>query len=271
MRVNLSLDHHGGNHELHKILWGDAIRAKGFQFSPIDNCDVVIQWGVSYQNRLETNSRVLVLDFPYWNRGTKNNRNAGEYYKVSLNGQHPTPYIMKESHDSLRYHTSNGAEIKPWKEGGDYILVAGMGVKAANQNGYDVGEWEEKVIKIIKAQTDKTIIYRPKPNRKPRPIIGTVYDDGKISIEEMVQNAYCVVCHHGNPTVAALQAGVPIFMNGTIGAASHCASFDFNNIHNHKKPDNREQFLYNLAHWQFSIDEIRQGKVFDSFIERGLI
>lgn len=268
MRVNLSLDHRGINHELHKILWGEAIKAKGFEFSQFDNCDVVIQWGVTYQNKLGMGKPVLVLDFPYWNRGDRQTTGS---YKVSLNGQHPTPYVMNETHDSLRYYTSNGAEIKPWKDGGDYILVAGMGVKAANQNGHDVGGWEEKTIKLIKEQTDKTIIYRPKPNRKTPPIAGTVYDDGKRPIEDMVANACSVVCHHGNPTVAALQAGVPIFMNGSIGAASHCASFDFNDINNHRKPDNREQFLYNLAHWQFSIQKIRSGAVFDSFIRRGLI
>jgi hypothetical protein len=268
MQVNLSLDHDNVNHKLHKKLWAEAVRAKGFDFSSVDNADVIIQWGVTHQNRIPCKKLVLVLDFPYWNR---RERNTDEYYKVSLNGQHPTPYIMNESHDSSRYYATGGAEIKPWKDGGGYILVAGMGVKAANQNGYEVGEWEEKIIAIIKKQTDKEIIYRPKPNRKTPPINGTIYDDGKTTIDEAVAGAYCVVCHHGNPTISALQEGIPIFMNGAIGAASHCASFDFNQIHNHKKPDNREQLLYNLAHWQFSIDEIKSGAVFDSFISRGFI
>jgi hypothetical protein len=270
MLVHLALDYDGANHRLHKEMWGHALGVCNYQKSDAANADLIVQWGVSYQNNLPTRGKkpVLILDFPYWNRRS---RNTDEFYKVSLNGQHPTNYVMHENHDSTRYFETGGGEIKPWSDGGDFILLAGMGIKAARQNGYELGEWEEKAFKIIKSQTDKPVIYRPKPGRGAPRIHGTIYDDGTQSIEKALEGAYCLVCHHGNPTVTALQMGIPIYMNGFIGAASHLARHDLSDIHNHFKPDNRQQFLNNLAHWQFSIDEIKSGYVIQSFRKRGLI
>lgn len=269
MLIHLALDFDGANHRLHKELWSHAVAACGYRLTAADKADLIVQWGVTYQNNLPTrgNRPVFVLDFPYWNRRS---RNTNEFYKVSLNGQHPTQYIMQEKLDSTRYYETDGAEIKPWQDGGDFILVAGMGIKAARQNGYQLGEWEEKAITAIKKQTDKKIIYRPKPGRGASILPFCEYDEGLQPIESVLDGAYCLVCHHGNPTIAALQAGVPIFMNGLIGAAGHLANHNLEDIHTHLKPA-REQFLYNLAHWQWSIGKIKCGEAIQSFKERGLI
>lgn len=271
MKVCLALDYKGVNQSYHMGLWTEALRRKNFLKVDAEKADVIVQWGVTYQTEFDLarsmGKPVLIIDFPYWNRAPRQGR---EYYKISLNGQHPTPYIMQESHDNERLIKTRGYELKPWREGGEYILVAGMGHKAAAQHGYKLGQWEEKIIDVIRKQTDLPIVYRPKPNRETPPIHGTVYDDGSRTIEEAVEKAYCVACHHGNPTIAALARGVPIFMNGLIGAAAHLARHDFSNIHDHFKPE-RQQFFNNLAHWQFSVDEIKSGSVFTSFRRRGFI
>ncbi len=271
MRVHLAFNYAGLNHSYQKKLWEEAVRSMGWESSIVYNADLTVMWGPNppFNQTRARKKPVLMIDFPYWNR--RKDKNGEEFYKVSLNGQHPTPYIMTENHNSDRFFATGGTEPLPWKTGGDYILLAGMGPKAAHQFGYEQGQWERKIANIIKKQTDLPILYRPKPNRGGSSLVGTIYDNGQKSIAEVVSRAACVVCHHGNPTIDALWAGVPIFMNAHIGAASHLASFDFENINKPFKPDNRQQFFNNIAHWQFSVDEIKSGAVFKSFRDRGFI
>lgn len=273
MKVCLAFNYLGINHEYHFNYWAKALQSLGWESVAVEEADVTVMWGPNYEFEL-TRARgrpVLMVDFPYWNRGGKC-RNGTEYYKISLNGQHPTPYIFTETHNSDRYIQTKGPEIKHWREKGTHILVAGMGVKATDQYGYDMGQWESRMIDKIKRQTDMPIFYRPKPNQKPiAPIRGTQFDLGDRTIEQAVEGAHCVVCHHGNPAVVALAMGVPIFMVGPIGVASHLASFEFDKIMSPVFMDNRQQFFNNLAHWQWSVEEITSGRALKSYLERGLL
>lgn len=274
MRAHLAFDYKGNNHKYHKELWHKGVKNLGWEISPtVVDSDFVVMWGPNppFPHARELGKPVLMVDFPYWNRGGKD-KTGREYYKVSVNGQHPTPYIMQENHSSDRFIKTRGPAILPWREKGEYILFAGMGRKAANQNGYRQGEWEAITVKRLRKETDMRIVYRPKPSKFRVPAIETTeFDDGSSPIEEMVRNAHAVVCHHGNPTVVALAHGVPIFMNGPIGAASHLALFEFDKIKSPIFPDNREKFFNNLAHWQWSVDEIKSGDVLLSYKARGFI
>ena len=273
MKAHLAFHHRGINHDYHSTLWKQAVNNLGWQNVELEKADVTVMWGPNpeFQATLERGKPVLMVDFPYWNRGWKN-RHGTEYYKVRLKCHQPTSYLMKEKHSSDRYLNSNGPKIKPWKTGGKVILLAGMGMKAANQFGHGIGQWECQIAKMIRHKTDMPIIYRPKPRQKPIvEIPGTTLDEGGASIEEALETAHALVCHHGNPTVAALAAGVPIFMNGPIGAASHLASFEFDKIMDPIFPENRQQFFNNLAHWQWSVEEIISGQALMSYVERGFI
>jgi len=272
MKVSLAFDFKGINHTYHLPLWRKGLAAMGWIEAPFTSSDVTVMWGPNppFDITRGRGKPVMMADFPYWNRGGKN-RNGQEYYKVSLNGQHPTPYIMEETHTPDRYNAINSPKIIPWRFDGKKILLAGTGLKAANQFGHGLGGWEKKAIEEIRKHTIDEIIYRPKPNQNAPRITGTTYDDGRIPLENMLADVRAVVCHHGNPSVIALAMGVPIFMNGSIGVASHFASFDLGKINNPRRPEGREKFFYNLAHWQWSVKEIESGAVFQSFLDRGFL
>lgn len=272
-RVFLCMDTHNVNSEYLRPFFIDAINKLGWRHSKLHECDFAIMWGPQPELTLcrNLNKPVLVCDFPYWNRGNKK-RDGKEYYKISLNGQHPTEYLMKEKFNNERYLQTNSPEIMPWKKTGKYILLAGAGIKAQRQYKYSTQEWEKSVVNKIKPLTSLPIIYRPKPQKIDLPkIAGTTHDPGKGDIRNIIRNAYAVVCHHGNPTIDALSMGIPIFMNGKIGAASHLAELNLENINNPLYPDGREQFFYNLAYWQWSVSEIKNGTALRSYLERGLI
>lgn len=274
MKVFLALEGKGINQKYHYPLWISGVKQVGWKPVRMEEAEVAIMWGVTPTTTLDfmrtRNLPALVMDFPYWNRCGKI-RPGDEYYKISLNGQHPTPYIMTEDLPDNRYRLTGGPAIHPWRHDGDCIVLAGMGNKAAIQNGYKPGEWEYKTVQLIKKQTDLPVVYRPKPKTGVPSISDTVYDDGSRPIEHALKNARALVCHHGNPTVAALAMGVPIFMNGTIGAASHFASFDFKNINEPVRPEGREKFFNNIAYWQWSVDEIKSGAALRSYLDRGLL
>lgn len=234
--------------------------------------DVVIRWGMTKPLPFQEPPLhpTIIIDFPYWNR-VSDSRGEREFYKLSVNAQHPTKLIMTETHSMDRYRITGGAKIEPWKKDGRNILLCGMGRKAAKQWGYAPGEWERNTVDLLRRHTDRPIIYRPKPKQDTPPIDGTIFDDGTQSIESALTGVFAMVCPHGNPTVAALAAGIPVFMREGIGAATHCAEFDLAKIESPRYPDNREQFLANIAHWQFSCQEIKTGAALQSYINRGLL
>ncbi len=272
MKVHLAFDFNGINHEYHLPLWRKAVRNLGWEQVPLEEADVTIMWGPNppFDVTRARGKPVLMVDFPYWNRGGKL-RDGREFYKVSLNGQHPTQYIMEEKHSGSRYRTTAGPKIQPWREGGKTIMLAGMGMKAAKQNGYAVGAWERKVVAKLKKQTNMPIVFRPKPKQNVGKIPGTLHDLATDSIEFVLSDTALLCCHHGNPTVIALAMGIPIIMNGPIGVASHFASFDFSDITKVRRPEGREQFFHNLAHWQWSVKEIESGEALLSYRDRRLI
>lgn len=274
MKIFISLDGKGINNKYHFPLWTMAAKALGFKIVRMEEANIAVMWGVTPPTTLEymkaRNLPCLVMDFPYWNRCGKI-RPGNEFYKISLNGQHPAPYIMNEDLPDDRYWKTGGPLIHPWRKGGDVIVLAGMGAKAATQNGYRAGEWECRTAEIIKQQTDLPIVYRPKPKHEVPNIANTIRDDTSRPIEEALKNAASLVCHHGNPTVTALAMGIPIFMNGPIGAASHFASFDFRGINSPRRPEGREKFFANIAYWQWSVDEIKSGIALRSYLDRGLL
>lgn len=273
MKAALCFNNHSGvNNTFHAPLWEKAIRAIGWEHASLEVADVAIMWGPQPEYFIckKLGKPAVILDFPYWNRSWKA-RGVNEYYKVSLNGQHPTPYVMREAHTPERYLATGGPEIKPWKTGG-HILLCGIGNKAAAQYGYHDKEWERRVIEIVRQHTDRPIVYRPKPNNGGNQrLSGALYDNGEQTIGVALQSAHVVITHHGNPGVDGLAAGVPVYMNGTIGVASHLARLDLHQINDPYYPENRLQFFSNLAHWQWSVSEILEGKPLLSMKERGLL
>lgn len=276
MKVALFFSNHVDNlnSRYHAPLWDKAVRALGWAVTTkIEECDFAAMWGPQpeYFKCKRLGKPVLIVDFPYWNRAWKV-KDGREYYKISLNGQHQTPYIMQEKHAADRYLKTNGPVIREWKREGDYILLCGIGHKAAVQYGYGMQQWEIETINKIKQHTDKKIVYRRKPSNKSYPPIkGVDFDDGAFPMAEALERAELAVCHHGNSAIDALAAGVPIFMKGAIGVASHLANLNIANINKPYYPDFRDQFFYNLAYWQWSVDEISKGIPLISMHERGLI
>lgn len=205
-------------------------------------------------------NRLFFADLGYWHR-RKRTRWDG-YHKVVLNARHPTVYFNTKPRDPSRF-ASLGVEIKPWRKSGSHIIVAGMSGKAAAMEGLQPEQWERQTIAALRKLTRRKIIYRPKPNwMGARPIPGSVLDK-MTALELAFEDCHAIVTHHSNVAVDALMAGIPCICPG--GVASLLSSHDLADIENPLMPDGREQWACNLAWTQWSLEEMRNGAMWEYF------
>ena len=192
-----------------------------------------------------TGRTAIYCDLGYWTRRIRDRHDG--YHKIAVNDRHPTAYLMRRTHDAERFER-HGLTIRPWREEGRHILVAGMSAKAAFAEQLHPNRWEEETIGRLRKLTKRPIIYRPKPNwMGAKQIPGTTFDR-ETRIGDALRDCHAIVTHHSNVAVDALLAGVPVFCEK--GAASLLSNHNLSTIERPLMPDGREQWAYNLAYCQ---------------------
>jgi hypothetical protein len=250
----------------------EALRRYEFEYTDIEG-DIAVFYGLEGRLRrvfrdYSEKARAAYIDLGYWKRKEPNARFDG-YHKIVINDRHPTSYFQSRQHDDSR-SKSMGIEIKPWNPGHGHILLAGMGDKAADAEGYDIEEWERWAIKKIRAVSKRSIVYRPKPSWKgARPIAGVGYSPKTSDLSSALRNCYAVVTHHSNVAVEALCTGIPAWC--WKGVATPLASQDLSRIEHPIFPDGREQWVNDIAWCQWNVAEMRSGLAWTNLQEEGLL
>lgn len=213
--------------------------------------------------------RAVYVDLGYWGR-----RQGGRwegYHKLVINARHPSAYFRTPRHSPARA-LELGIRPAPWRSlgGGGHILLAGMGDKAARAEGLQVEEWERWAIEEIRRHTSRPIVYRPKPSwKRARPLPGAYYSPRDRDVVDDLRGCWAVVTHHSNVAVDALVAGIPAFC--WAGVAACMASQDLSQIEQPFMPEGREQWIADIAHTQFSVEEMRSGVAWAHLRKEGLI
>lgn len=215
-----------------------------------------------------THGRVAInADLGYW--GRKDGGRFVGYHKLSVNGRHVTEYFQKRPKPRDRLDQWVG-QLRPWRRSGSHILVAGMGPKGSQYEGYAPQGWERRVIEIMRKHTDRPIHYRPKPNfLGAQPIQGAKTVDRMAPLEQQLRGAHALVAHHSNAAIEALQYGVPVFV--LEGPALLMGKSRFTEIEEPVYPDGREQWFRDLAYTQWSVAEMASGDAWKYFKEDGLV
>lgn len=212
-------------------------------------------------------AKAVYVDLGYWGRRA-GGRWTG-YHKLVVNDRHPSAYFQRRPHGPARA-AELGVKVQPWRDDSGHILLAGMGDKGAHAEGYEPERWERSTIAELRQYTRRQIVYRPKPSWKgARPIQGIGYSSPKDPVEKHLENCYAVVTHHSNVAVDGLVAGVPAFVWRGVGVSM--GSQDLSQIDNPHRPDGREQWVNDIAHCQYSIDEMRRGLAWRYLRDEGLI
>jgi hypothetical protein len=210
--------------------------------------------------------RAIYADLGYWGR-RKLSRWDG-HHKLALNSRHPTAYFQSRPKTDERFRQFR-IKIAPWRERGRHILLIGMSAKAAAAEGLLPEQWERQTVQRLRELTDRPIVYRPKPNwDAAHPIEGTVWGKGPELAQALV-GAHAVVAHHSNAAVDALLAGVPCICPD--GVASVLSGHQLEQIENPPMPDGREQWAWDLAWTQWSVEEIERGAAYRYLEDEGLL
>ena len=209
----------------------------------------------------------IFIDLGYWGR-VDGGRLDG-YHRISVNARQPDAYFQRRPHDATRLALA-GIEISPWRRSGNHILVAGMSTKHATSAGFKKQQWEREAIAQLRTVTRRPIKYRPKPSDSScGPIEGTIFSPATETLELALANCHAVVTHHSNVAIDAAIAGVPSFSQA--GVATAIGLQDLALIETPIYPDNREQWLADVAWCQWRPAEMRTGALWRHLKDEGLL
>jgi hypothetical protein len=146
-----------------------------------------------------------------------------------------------------------------------------MGPKGAAAEGFGAGEWELRAVQQIRKFTKRPIIYRPKPNwAEARPIPGTHFTrPDSVKLDDQLRHAHAVVSHHSNTNVEAMTLGIPSFTVEGVATVMGCA--DLSQIEAPLMPEGRGQWLADIAHTQWSVQEMADGAAWKYLRDEGLV
>lgn len=221
-----------------------GVRAAGDRLVTGLKADACVAYGWKHHRTYEAYPGFAYADLGYWQREA--------YYRFAVNGWSPERYV-RQGLPATRFERL-GLRIKPWRTNGREIVVAGSTAKACADHGMAYQSWERQVIARLTG-CGRPVVYRPKPNDgNATPIAGTL---DRRPVSEMLASAYAVVTHHSNTALDALLAGVPVHCETGAAAAF---SVPLEQIADAPLLDGREQFLFDVAWLQWTLDEMRTGE-----------
>jgi len=163
-------------------------------------------------------------------------------------------------------------DLSPWRSHGNHILICLQRDSGWNAKGFDQEAWLHKTLKIIRSQTNRPILIRPHPSNqinwssKCQAFLDTtVIDPLQTSIQQNLHNAHCGVFFNSSSSVAAILAGIPVFVSESSAVTYEIANHNTRDIENPLMPD-REQWLYDLAACHWTIDQSRSGAIYNHFL-----
>ena len=252
----------------HSVVYNEPYQV----FGHYDNYDVAVIWSVLWHGRMAKNRTVweqnrmlnkpvIVLEVGGINRGTT--------WKVGLNGINRDAYFGDKDNDRTRADNL-GLVCKPWRSNGDFILVCGQHNKSLQwQHMLPMSNWFLETYDEIRKYSQRPILFRPHPRcrlehierglinvHRQEPVkIGGSYDDFDMGFNDV----HCTISYSSNPGIHSILNGVPAFVSTHSLAYPVANDIDFlHDIENPLMPD-RQQWLNDYAHTEYTIEEISQG------------
>ena len=214
---------------------------------------IPILWGTIRGNKRmieltrKYNGQWIYIDHAYLNRGHERKN-----YRFGINKLFAYPKDASCSgFDDSRVKKLN-IELKDWKIKGEHIVVCPP--SETIMTFYECNNWLEQTLKTLKANTDRPLIVRTKPN----------YGDTSKPLNVDLKNAHALVTHCSNAAVEAVLEGIPVFVSNH-SVCKYVASTDLTSIETPNCED-RTQWLNYLSYAQFSLDELQDHEYFKDTI-----
>jgi len=142
--------------------------------------------------------------------------------------------------------------IAPWRKTGSHIVVCPPARLLAGILDFDADAWLADTLAKLRAATDRQLRVRRKMSWKE------VMANAGPTLAEDLLDCWALVTHSSNAAVEALLAGVPAFCTNRC-AAYRMTLHDPEQIETPAMPEDREQWVWNLAANQWNLEEMRNG------------
>jgi hypothetical protein len=161
-----------------------------------------------------------------------------------------------------------GIGLKPWKTGGEYILIFCQRDGGWSMDGMDLMKWLLKQIKKVQARCDLPIVVRFHPGDKnstahkktllAKKIPKVTVSQNKSVIADL-KRARVAVSHNSSPGVVAAIEGVPVVvLDPTRSQAATVSTHHLNSLE-HPPTYDRELWIRQMAQMHWNIKEIKDG------------
>jgi len=187
--------------------------------------------------------------------------------RISTGATQPSHYLGKWGKPNDR-RLKFGWNFKPWRK---HQPNYGHILLALSSPGYHLyegmpnpEEFAFATTEELRKYTQRPIIYRPKPNQPRNEVPGTILSPISDNIEQALEGAHCVIVTGSSVCLQAMMMGIPSLVLGdSIGLP--ISSVDLQNIEYPylAMPNQREQWLNDLAYCQWSLDEYQNGSAWE--------
>lgn len=223
--------------------------------------DIFMCWGLGgaeqwrgFQAHRAKNKPVIGCDLSYWLRDKT--LNEGRHVKIAINAQQPiADKLPPASPERLQQF---GVNLRETYDPAGPVVLCGLGAKSRVWLKFKGPQWELQKAQEIRARyPDKRIIYRPKNMHHERLPVDNCITQGAGPIESVLSGASLVVVRHSNVAVDCVVNGVPCVCEHN--AANYLWPDTLDGEHTLPDRETRLEFLGRLAHWQYSLQELRAG------------
>lgn len=240
------------------------------------DADVAVIWSILFAGRMAPNEKVwkhfneqkkpiIVLEV-----GALDRNNS---WKVGINGiNNCANFANKENLDESRWGRF-GIELKPWREDGQFITIATQRPDSHQWAGMPTIEtYVRNAVGKVREFSNREIVVRPHP-RDIHTDFGFLSgldsrlyfdspqrtgDGDAVNFTDILSRSWAIINHSSGPAIQAAFDGTHIF-TGVQNLAYPMSMKSLSDIENPPKLD-RTQWLSELAHTEWYVDEIAEGK-----------
>jgi len=189
-------------------------------------------YGVLYGSHtvIENSPHYWHIDHGYFMRSSDPDLFDG-YYRINKNNLW---HNGSGDHTWDRFNSLN-IKLKDWRKTGEHVVIVPPSKHMASI--FNMETWLEKTIFKVKKYTDRKIL------------VSTKF---KNPVSEVMKNAWCIVADHSNSAIDAMIEGVPVIFTNP--------ARKLGTIEDIENPPMDREFLKNLAHQQWTLEEIKIGK-----------
>ncbi len=191
-----------------------------------------------------------------WYYGDHGYFRRGRYYRVSKNAYQPSGMGHATSARFAQLHVDTTPQ---WKtDGSTIVLCPNSPVYMEYHTGVKIEQWLGATLGAIAAASDRPVRLRWKKDKGERPL--------RVDLE----TAWLVVSYSSASAVEALAAGIPVCTLAPWASTAHMGITDLAQIESPIYPsiDERDQFLFNLAAQQWTLDEMEHGDAWRALCDR---